>query len=419
MPQTMTILEGDCRERLREMPEASVHCVVTSPPYWGLRDYGVEGQMGLETTPDEYIAGMVEVFREVRRVLRADGVLWLNMGDSYSTLPRGNRPGDFSTSALTNSERQDVVPRGNHRGKHGQAPNPADGPNRRRVAGLKPKNLCGMPWRLAFALQADGWWLRSDVVWHKPNPMPESVADRPTKAHEYVFLLTRSARYFYDAEAVRENAVYGYRAQETAKPMSGRQAASTHIWRGAGNLEHAVERGPRETGVQYIEGSGRNLRSVWTISTKPFSGVHFATFPPELVQTCVLAGTSAKGCCPKCGAPWQKIINKKRRATRPGANSKVNRVGLDDDSPYQSHRGSIVGNRDPQRHCTISSTVGWRPGCKCDAGEPEPCTVLDPFAGAFTTGVVAVSLGRRFIGIELNPKYVEMGRKRLGLFAMA
>jgi DNA modification methylase len=254
------ILEGDCIESMKSLPDASVHCVVTSPPYWGLRDYGQDGQIGLEETPEAYVARMVEVFREVRRVLRDDGTLWLNLGDSYNG--SGGAGGDYSEGGL----------------KDGQPKYPG-----RRLASLKPKDLVGIPWRVAFALQADGWWLRQDIIWHKPNPMPESVTDRCTKSHEYVFLLTKSATYFYDHRAISEPA-------QTAGVTGGftANAALAAGVKPSGNMI-------AERGKSYVRPETRNKRSVWTITTKPFSGAHFAVMPPDLVEPCVLAG------CPEGG----------------------------------------------------------------------------------------------------------------------
>jgi len=230
------ILAGDCRETLKTLPAESVQTCVTSPPYFGLRDYGHAAQIGLEETPDEYVAQLVAVFREVRRVLRDDGTLWLNLGDSYAN---DGKWGGYSG------------------GKHTKALHGDTGVGReRRTTGLKPKDLIGIPWRVAFALQADGWWLRQDIIWHKPNPMPESIKDRCTKAHEYVFLLSKSASYFYDAKAVQEKA--------TGKPP--------------GNKTHKAA-------------DERNRRSVWTIGSKPYAGAHFATMPPELAALCIQAGS--------------------------------------------------------------------------------------------------------------------------------
>ncbi len=272
---TFSLLHGDCREVLKTLPDGSVQCCVTSPPYWGLRDYGVEAQIGLERTPEAYVAALVEVFREVRRVLSDDGVVWLNLGDSYATgggsvrhAPGGGDQGErFVRAGMIGTQ-----------------------PNRMKLDGFKPKDLIGIPWRVAFALQADGWWLRSDVIWSKPNPMPESVTDRPTKAHEYVFLLAKSERYYYDAQAIAE--------------------PSTHA-------------------------ATRNRRTVWRVPTQPYPGSHFAVMPEALAEPCILAGS------------------------RPGD------------------------------------------------------TVLDPFNGAGTTGVVAAKHGRHYIGIDANADYLTMSGRRI------
>ena len=265
---TQRIIPGDCIESMRTLPDASVHCCVTSPPYWGLRDYGHDGQIGLESTPEAYVARMVEVFREVRRVLRDDGTCWVNLGDSYFGTGRGP-----------------THPTGFHSGENGGS-FPTSGVYSHDT--LKSKDLVGIPWRVAFALQADGWWLRQDIIWHKPNPMPESVRDRCTKAHEYVFLLTKSERYFYDAEAVSE-AVVCVRWPGNKKPLKGVEEDGEKHRTRAG-LHKAAERW-REEGPP----ESRNRRSVWTITTKPYSGAHFAVMPPDLVKPCIKAG------CPEGG----------------------------------------------------------------------------------------------------------------------
>jgi len=289
---TVTILQGDCREVLRTLPDESVHCVVTSPPYWGLRDYGVSGQIGLEDTWADFLEQMVAVFSEVRRVLREDGTCWINMGDTYAGGGRGGNPGHSQfqkqrRNAGSLSVRDQRVDLGN----------------------LKPKDLIGMPWRLAFALQADGWWLRRDIVWHKTNPMPESVTDRPTCAHEYLFLMTRSLRYHYDAEAILEPVspnTHARLSQDVASQVgSARANGGTKT---NGNMK-AVGRTPKTadhgTGVKNNDSfaaatcmpvTHRNKRTVWATSTEAFSGAHFATFPPKLIEPCILAG------CPKGGA---------------------------------------------------------------------------------------------------------------------
>lgn len=335
---SVQIITGDCRSELAKLPAESVNCCVTSPPYFGLRDYGVDGQIGLENTPDAFVAELVSVFREVRRVLRDDGVCWLNLGDSYAA----NR-----TYQVTDRKAGDV---GNFKGS--AVPD-----------GLKPKDLIGIPWRVAFALQADGWYLRQDIIWSKPNPMPESVQDRCTKAHEYVFLLSKSPRYWYDADAIAEPAVY---SGLTGQDESGFKNAAAFNGKHSANPEVRNERG--RGGVNAFRGQGanrdnesgkanrtgrdlqnvgtgvtRNARSVWTIATAPFAEAHFATFPPELAERCIKAG------CPEGGV------------------------------------------------------------------------VLDPFGGAGTTGLVADRLRRNAVLIELNPEYAAMAKRRIekdaGLFA--
>jgi DNA modification methylase len=371
------------RADARRIPlaDGSVHCVVTSPPYWRLRDYGTAGQLGLEPTPDEYIANMVQVFREVRRVLRDDGCLWLNMGDRYGAGTRSTR--EVSTKT-----------------KHGYWNNPAI--NLRPQAGLKPKNLVGVPWMLAFALRADGWYLRSDIIWSKPNPMPESVTDRPTKTHEYIFLLTKRSRYFYDAGAVRE---------AFADSRQGRDGSTQKSQRNRGGRTDGYT---KPNNIDPSANGGRNLRSVWTITTQPYPGAHFATFPEALPERCIKAGTSERGCCPECGKPWERVVDKSRVPTRPGANGKAPGARIHELSPYHDHHGMICGNRDPFRHTTATVTTGWRQGCTCPPADPVPCTVLDPFAGSGTTGAVCAKLGRRFVGLELNPKYLQLAVRRIG-----
>jgi len=265
------IICGDALIELRKMPDESVHMCCTSPPYWGLRNYGIEGQLGLERTPKEYVAHLVEVFREVRRVLRKDGTLFLNLGDSYAS-GKGTcyNPGGGDTSL--GKERKDA-------GIH-----PLDRGNKSTLAlsGIKPKDLVGIPWRVAFALQADGWWLRQDIIWAKPNPMPESVRDRCTKAHEYIFMLTKSARYWYDAEAVREVQI---------TPMDTK---SSQTFGAKGGKAEAVY-GAKVSGDKWEPSGHHNLRSVWTITTRPFKEAHFATFPPEIPDRCIKAGCPIGG----------------------------------------------------------------------------------------------------------------------------
>jgi len=389
------ILQGDCRDVLATLPDASVQCVVTSPPYWGLRDYGVAGQIGLEQSPAEYVAQMVEVFREVRRVLRDDGTVWLNLGDSYS----GNRSYQVPQSKYPNHDYGDS-------NKGFRAGNPEkNGGNSNRDGqhcpdGLKPKDLIGIPWRVAFALQDDGWWLRQDNIWAKRNCMPESVRDRTTRAHEYVFMLTKASTYFYDAVAIEED----------GEIAAGTRAAKGSEVRSA--LKDVNGRPP-----EYYEYTGkRNKRSVWWMATQPFPEAHFATFPPELPEICIKAGTSECGCCAACGAPWVRQTER-HVALESGSGRAGNKpVGKGaggaqtDSGTYDVRMGPVVS----------TATTGWLPSCRCDAAV-VPCTVLDPFAGAFTTALVADRLGRDCIGIELNETYCEMARRRIekdaGLFA--
>jgi len=394
---TVRIITGDCRERLRELDDESVHYVVTSPPYFGLRDYGVGGQIGLEATPDAFVAELVEVFREVRRVLRKDGTVWLNLGDSYSSGGRGSYDVDPKAADVERPLRKRGGPpsgkstlKGNgHRGGGPKlkelTPVKAGSVGRAWVAppaGFKPKDLLGMPWRVAFALQADGWYLRQDIIWHKPNPMPESVRDRCTKAHEYLFLLTKSERYHFDADAIAEaraqdedaNGFRGgcYVGGETDNGSMGKRRVpgnKTHKGQSAyqdGDARHRTkaglvayaerERSLRNSFARDTKDSGgvtgekpqfrpdrepvayegrRNKRSVWTVASEPFKEAHFATYPQKLIEPCILAG------CP---------------------------------------RGGVV---------------------------------LDPFGGAGTTGLVASRFDRSAILIELNPEYAAMADRRL------
>lgn len=271
----LSIYEGDCRDVLRELPADSVDCVVTSPPYWGLRDYGVDAQIGLEATPEEYVAKMMAVFREVRRVLKPTGTVWLNLGDSYTRAQTNNVP----QSKWQKVEFPEHAKAGSSDGAVGRAARPGN-----RAGGLKDKDLVGIPWRVAFALQADGWYLRSDIIWSKPNPMPESVTDRPTKSHEYLFLLTKSARYYFDADAVAEVSTYG--------PDSGQKEAAKGSF--AGKWADPSD-GHRNDGAFRAIRPTRNIRSVWTIATRPYPGAHFAVFPPELPERCIKAGSPAEG----------------------------------------------------------------------------------------------------------------------------
>jgi DNA modification methylase len=443
---------GDAIEALRQMPAGSAQTCITSPPFWGLRDYGtgrwdggrddcdhvapakggdgsttgltrqgastfgderrggtyrdvcgkcgarrVDQQIGLEGTPDEWCARLVDVFRGVRRVLRDDGTLWLEVGDSY------NGSGGFAPDAPSNQARE--------RGEGWGTLNPSSRPARevklgnrpKRIAGLKPKDLVGAPWLLAFALRNDGWYLRSDIVWARPNPMPESVTDRPTKSHSYVFLLTKRPRYFFDSDAIREDA-----PERVVKMPDG--------WDTGEGGHGTIHRNGREKGrPANAVVSGRNARSVWNIATEPTPFAHFATFPQELVRRCILAGTSERGACPACGAPWARQVErgetnwqerKANGATRGNLAAEGN-VGA-------GHAGGVHGvGMSHDLNAAPRTLTGWAPTCTCDAGDPVPCTVLDPFMGSGTTALVARSLGRHAIGCELNADYLAIARKRL------
>ncbi len=276
-----TILTGDCIAAMKTLEPGTVQTCVTSPPYFGLRDYGHEGQIGLEESPDAYVAKMVEVFREVRRVLKDDGTLWLNLGDSYAAQRGGTEMPAETLAGGVGGKALDLEA---YRGR-GFSPEMLEGQESAesrtkpvahrncRAFGLKHKDLIGIPWRVAFALQADGWYLRQDIIWHKPNPMPESVKDRCTKAHEYLFLLSKSERYFFDSEAMREDAVKG--------------ASGSHFNKG----KTATHQAGRSSDQERTDDGKRNRRSVWSVPTRPYKGAHFATFPPDLIRPCILAGS--------------------------------------------------------------------------------------------------------------------------------
>jgi DNA modification methylase len=373
-----TLYCGDVRTVLASLPDGSVQTCVTSPPYFGLRDYGHEGQLGLEPTPDAYVAAMVAVFREVRRVLRDDGTLWLNLGDSYA------REGGQSSGVPRHWDGRKADPGGLH--------------NLRPLAsqiGLKQKDLVGIPWLVAFALRADGWYLRSDIIWAKPNPMPESVTDRPTKAHEYVFLLTKSARYYYDAAAIQEDAA---RPERAGKPLG--------YWGGPNSIARAAVDGRTPTGNEgartpVVGATSRNARTVWTIATQPYSGAHFATMPEELARRCILAGSSAKA-CEHCGAPWERVMERD-----PSTEARQNWAGHMHSKGGASRIGGFYDAK--------SETIGWQPTCVCaDNTGSGAGVVLDPFGGSGTTAAVAVGHGRHAVHIDLNPAYIELARQRIG-----
>jgi len=367
-----TLYHGEVRDVLRRMPERSVQCVATSPPYWGLRDYGVDGQLGAEPSPDCgtqgkvqcgrcFVCSMVGVFRGLWRVLRDDGTCWLNLGDSYTS-------GGRSSMGPQNGKQQ------SHEGSIGQP---------RPNALLPPGNLVGVPWRVALALQADGWILRQEIIWAKPAPMPESVKTRCTKAHEQVFLLAKTRGYFYDKDAIAELAKHG-------EAFHG----DYHAPHQDGTTQQISKRNGRKDGTtnQIVTA---NKRSVWTVPSSGYEGAHFATFPPALVEPMILAGTSAHGACSGCGAPWRRVVESEK-LVRDRPNEYVKRTGAS--GTGNSCGNTVAGVR--------STTTGWEPTCGCVEAGVVPCTVLDPFVGSGTTCSVAAYHGRRSVGIDLNEEYL-------------
>lgn len=420
------IIQGDCLEVMKTLESESVDCCVTSPPYYGLRDYGtaqwvggdencdhlpkygsktstlgggkdtqesakfykdicakcgairIDSQIGLEETPEKYVDKLVQVFREVKRVLKNEGTLWLNLGDSYasggsggcsikSTLNGGRGVGDDEKLRQMEQKQRNIP------------------------IGLKPKDLIGIPWMVAFALRNDGWYLRQDIIWHKPNPMPESVTDRCTKSHEYIFLLSKNQKYYYDNEAIKtpcsetskNRSEYGWDCDRDSTKNASMGGEGIHI---------------TKMGNRFVPESGANKRSVWTITTKPYSGAHFATYPPELIKPCILAGCP-KYVCNKCGKPRERITKK---------------IGdsADGGKIYDAKRPDGMIMRSAGFHKKVETIETGYTDCGCNAGFSAG-TVLDPFFGVGTTGLVAKNLNRNYIGIELNPEYIDMANKRI------
>ncbi len=466
------IYQGNVIDVLKDFPDKSVNCCVTSPPYWGLRDYGTaewiggdsncnhyrdnhvtdtcitghsksqahggiadsiyktkckkcgaireDDQLGLEETPEEYIEKLVDIFREVRRVLSDDGTAWLNLGDTYATGTTSDRQESPTAGVGANRpEAQNSVPRVG------------------TPLGLKTKDLIGIPWRVALALQADGWYLRSDIIWAKPNPMPESIKDRPTKSHEYIFLLTKSQKYYYDYMTIMDPADYDGR-KDTEFKGSTKYKESGQTFH-----EQGSERWP------YKDNENRpvkNKRSVWHVSTKPFPEAHFAVYPKDLIEPCVKAGASEKGRCPKCKQQWTRIVEKTvdMRSAKTRDTKKVSaekRMGKEP-APVKWYAEYETGGWKPSCDCKKSrghktkdgktslpeqhhgkdidtnsyQTEDWIPTCDCEGKEPEEperSIVLDPFMGSGTTAIVAKLNHRDYVGVELNSHYILMAEKRI------
>jgi len=389
---------ADVLDYLRSLPDDSVDCVITSPPYYGLRDYSADGQIGLEPTLQEYIASMVTVFEEVKRVLKTTGTCWVNMGDSYSGSGKGGGGGSIN---------------------HNDAGQKVTKNNQKRTAayGFKLKDLMLVPFRLAIALQEAGWWVRSDIIWHKPNPMPESVTDRPTTAHEHVFLLSKRARYFYDAEAVREPIVESTigRGKVAFGGAKGRNYVPEKT---DPNYRGGSEQWGRTFDYKESCSNGRNKRSVWTVATQPYSGAHFAAFPQKLVEPCLLAGCPRE-VCSKCGAPVERVVEKEKIEVEEWKPANGKSRDLDKNFSTTRLRGNLQRYRDTGRDhdnpFPSRITTGFRPTCDCDAGF-VPGLVLDPFMGSGTVALVSIRHGRDYIGCDINPEYVSMAQKRIADF---
>jgi len=456
------IYAGDCLDSLKQLEDQSINTCITSPPYWGLRDYnGEEKQLGLEDTPEEFVDNLVKVFREVKRVLRDDGTVWLNLGDSYNAGRNGGHAGGSKQNHKKYLQRSGA-----------------------NVVALKPKDLIGIPWRVALALQQDGWYLRQDIIWHKPNPMPESVRDRCTKAHEYIFLFSKSKKYYFDNEAIKEESVTVNSKGERGKPNSAK-----NVGKSVESIDGFDVRGGFKNMGAYEK---RNKRSVWTVNTKPFKEAHFATFPPDLIKPCVLAGCPEKMCV-DCGKPYIRQARVEKNLTAAEVKKikedivKTNKIK----KPYaiveKEFRNQVVEYRDLPRHdklriylkeyrsksgitidaieehfgtqaphhwfekggsypnkndwiklkklLSLDDTYdqamtevfyksglkgdnnyvdsGFAKQCDCETNETKPGTVLDPFAGSGTTGIVAVNHNRNAVLLELNEEYIEIAKERI------
>ncbi len=384
------IICGDCLEVMKDWPDDQIDCCVTSPPYWGLRDYGVDGQLGLEKTPEEYVAKMVEIFREVWRILKPEGTLWLNLGDSYNG-SGGEHKHDKGQSGLTNNRDKIGFVKG------------------RNITTLKPKDLCGIPWRVAFALQQNGWYLRQDIIWHKPNPMPESVTDRCTKAHEYIFLLTKRPRYYYDNEAIKEDA-------KDAESYSGRKFRGPKAILEAGarpNSPQTIDRGCEADGKTFAKVNKRSVwksvdkEDVWTVTTAPYSEAHFATFPPDLIKPCILAGCP-KEVCLKCGKARVRIVERGELKAQRKQDAQYAKNALGKDLRTVQDKGWNTEDKFCPGMSYPTKTTGWT-DCGCGANF-VPGICFDPFMGSGTVAEVSAKTGRNYVGCELKQEYIDLGR---------
>ena len=391
---------------LRTLPDNSIHCVVTSPPYWNLRDYDTPGMIGMEPTWDEHLAALLTIFAEVHRVLRPDGVMWLNYGDSHVTRVRG----------------------GNARAKAGtlQKTNAGSVRTGSSIPGLKRKDLMFLSVRVAMALQIQGWWVREKIVWRKSNPMPESTEDRPARCDEDLFLCSKKGRYFYDDYAVRspvkqstiERATRARGKQYQVPGVKAHHGASFQAHLNTNPKRSDKQRGHSRRHAGFNDRwdlmskeeqceNGARLKNVWDIAVSGFHGAHFATFPPALVERCILLGTSAVGACVECGAPWKRVLKDSSTYRKQKERLRV--------LSKRGDKGKLVNVAfsGTPNVAADKYTVGWLPTCKHDTADVKPCVVLDPFAGAGTTGLVANRLGRDAVLIELNPAYVKMAKARI------
>lgn len=456
------VILGDCLTALREFPDGSAQTCVTSPPYYGLRDYGMSEQIGLEETPEAYIARLVDVFREVRRVLRDDGTLWLNIGDSYC----GYKGANYGRTDGNLTAHTPSVQSGLQSVDYGT-------PQSLRDSGIKPKDLIGIPWMLAFALRADGWYLRQDIIWSKPNPMPESVTDRCTKAHEYVFLLSKGPRYYYDHAAVKEPVAastvarlsQNVEAQAGSDRVPGKTNGPMKAVGGRSRADSFKREDSKRAAVIPGQTVGthradraestydldtRNKRSVWSIATRPFKEAHFAVMPVELAQTCILAGSHAPGDIQPIeyvaspAGSGERTVDPSRTVGRAGMSrprrdvEDVRLISRQEQAAYAAqlatspHRDAMRSEAPGFDHYARTDRSGARPiphalleawigrGWLTRVPEPVPqrvsaaqCTVLDPFMGAHTTAYAALLHGRNAIGAELNPEYMQIGERRI------